>query len=78
MKPTHVGKFSYYAYTAKGFDNALNPYPEDSDDFYDWHQGYTDAYLDQSRSYLAMEERNLAMFFGIDLTDPILLKVKPL
>lgn len=73
-----LGKFKYYARTAKG-EETFNPFDKNSIEFYEWKNGYDEAYYTQSRNYLAMDEKFLANLFGIkkvDLPDGLQYKMK--
>lgn len=63
-----LGRFKYYARTAKGEDT-FNPYDENTPEHVEWHEGYTEALYEQSRTYLAMSVENLTIFFDIKPID---------
>ena len=60
-----LGKFAYYAITAKGEDEPQNPYPAGTKSHADFEEGYDYAYSEQSRRYLAAPVENLARLYNV-------------
>lgn len=64
-KAKTLGKFAYYAITAKGKDEPQNPYPAGTQSAADFDEGYEAAYDDQTRNLLAAPVENLVRFYNV-------------
>ena len=60
-----LGKYAYYAFTAKGEDEPRNPYPVGSKSAKDFDEGYDFAFGEQTRRYLAATPENLAALYNV-------------
>lgn len=60
-----LGKFAYYAITAKGKDEPQNPYPAGTQSAADFDEGYEAAYDGQTRNLLAAPVKNLVRFYNV-------------
>lgn len=60
-----LGKFAYYAITAKGKDEPQNPYPAGTQSAADFDEGYEAAYDGQTRNLLAAPVENLVRFYNV-------------
>lgn len=65
IKAKALGKFAYYAITAKGKQEPGNPYPAGTKANADFDQGYEQAWDEQSRTKLAAKVEYLAMVYNV-------------
>jgi hypothetical protein len=73
-KAKALGKFAYYAITAKQKEEPSNPYPTGTKSNADFEEGYDNAFTDQNRRYLAAPLKELVMTFGVEDRLPLLRK----
>lgn len=62
----NIGRFDYYARSAKGEEDVQNPYPDGTAEAAEWHSGYQEAFYEQRRFYLAATPETIAQFLGIN------------
>ena len=64
-KAKTLGKFAYYAITAKGKDEPQNPYPAGTQSAADFDEGYEAAYDGQTRNLLSASAEQLVRFYNV-------------